>query len=167
MNTILDRSLQKEILTKLASKYPNQYDLSKEYTYGNEDYIHVTTNLYYLSEHGLVTQNSIAKQTGFGGYFDLQINSPTITHKGLDFLADDGGLSAILNSITVKFDIEQLKDLINLKIQNSNLPIEEKSQLSQTVKELPADSIKYLITKFIDVGWDNTGGALASIFQSL
>ena len=163
----IDRSLQKDILNKLASVYPNYYDLSKEYTYGTPEYQNIVTNLYYLSEHGLVTESSILKATGFGGSFNLQLERPTITYKGLDFLADDGGLSAILNSVTVKFDIEQLKNLIDLKIQNSDLPPQEKSQLSEILKELPSESIKHIITKLIDLGWDNAGIALTSIFQPL
>lgn len=164
---ILDRELQNEILNKLASTYPNFYDFSNDYMYGTEAYNKVVTNLYYLSEHGLVTENSTLKQTGFGGYFTIQIERPTITHKGLDFLADDGGLSAILNTMTVKFDVEQFKAFINLKIQDSNLPPEQKSRLSKTLKDLPSDSIKHLVTKLIDSGWDNAGITLTSIFQSL
>ncbi|EIR5426104.1 hypothetical protein LW795_005216, partial [Salmonella enterica] len=54
------------------------------------------------------------------------MNRPAITHKGIDFIRDDGGLGAILNVQTVKFHdstITALEDIIRV----ANLPDEKKS----------------------------------------
>src|SRR5882672_5223716 len=53
----------------------------------------------------------------------------TITVKGLDFLQDDGGLGAILNVVTVRFEAETLRALIEAKVDASDEPPEQKSAM--------------------------------------
>ena len=56
----------------------------------------------------------------------MEIWNPGITAKGLDFLEDDGGLSAILGAITVKLDPDDLRALIAARIEESDLPTRTK-----------------------------------------
>lgn len=46
----------------------------------------------------------------------------------MDFLADDGGLSAILGTVIIKFETEQLKAILAAKIMSSDLSPERKLQ---------------------------------------
>ncbi|MBS5743024.1 MAG: hypothetical protein KHW43_05940, partial [Neisseria sp.] len=94
----LDRNLQREILKELNNIYPD----SKTYEYWidaaiaqvvgvietvGEAELYIakrSANLRYLAEHGLVVCN------------DKNLSATVkITAKGIDFLTDDGGLSAI------------------------------------------------------------------------
>ncbi|KRW34741.1 hypothetical protein AO727_17865 [Acinetobacter baumannii] len=164
---ILDRDLQLELLTKLSSTYPRYYNLDKDYSYNSERYKQVIVNLYYLMQHGLVEEKSLMKTTGFGGNFGLQFELPTITHKGMDFLANDGGLSAILNVVTVKFEANTLKAILANHINRADLPEEKKKTILDTIDELPAESIKHLTTKLLDAGLENIPSALIIISSYL
>lgn len=157
---ILDRNLQLELLIKLSKAYPRHYELDKDYIYNSEEYQKVIINLYYLMQHGLVEEKSLLKTTGFGGYFGLQFELPTITYKGMDFLADDGGLSAILNVVTVKFEANTLRAILASHVNNSNLESEQKKTIIDTLQELPAESIKHLTTKLLDAGLENLPNAI-------
>lgn len=164
---ILDRKLQLELLTKLSTTYPRHYELDKDYLFKSEKYEKVIINLYYLMQHGLVESKSLMKTTGFGGNFGLQFELPTITHKGMDFLADDGGLSAILNVVTVKFEATTLKAILANHINHSDLPEEKKKTMLDTLDELPAESIKHLTTKLLDAGLENIPSAILIISSYL
>lgn len=85
----------------------------------------------------------------------------------MDFLADDGGLSAILGVVTVKLHDETIRDLIAARIQDSNLPPEEKTGLLTQLRELRGESIKHLTLKLLDAGLDNASKALPLIQRAL
>ncbi|MDH2626504.1 hypothetical protein ACOUKR_08895 [Acinetobacter baumannii] len=159
----LDRRLQLELLEKLRSVYPSHYELNNDFIFGTAEYEKAAINLYYLKQHGLVEDISLVKATGFGGYFNLQFNLPTITHKGMDFLADDGGLSAILNIVTIKFEADTLKALLSNHINQSDLPPEDKKTMTDALEELPAETIKHLTMKLLDAGLENLPNALVLI----
>lgn len=163
---ILDRKLQLELLEKMSSTYPEFYDFSKEYRHGTDEYYQVVSNLYYLQQHNLIEQRSLLQSASMGGYKNLQINLPTINHNGMDFLANDGGLSAILSTVTIKIDTEQFRQILLMKVNESDLPSDQKSQITSVLRELPAESIKHLSTKFVDLGWDNLG-SLMQLIQNI
>lgn len=94
-----------------------------------------------------------------------QFGAPTINQNGLDFLANDGGVSAILGAVTIKFAADQLKLLLESKIMATNLPPADKHKLIDGLRSLSAESIKHLTTKIVDLGWDNLG-TLIRIIQS-
>jgi hypothetical protein len=157
----LDRELQRRVLTLMASKYPHSlseedYDDLVE-TCGEEA---LDSNLYYLMEHGLIDQ---------GG--SLPINGPVLintdklrcTAKGMDFLADDGGLGAILGTVTIKLHEETLRQLIEAKVQASDLPPDKKSGILKALREAPGDTTKQLITKLVDLGMENVPKAVPLI----
>ncbi|MNN90443.1 hypothetical protein D3C81_2083910 [compost metagenome] len=85
----------------------------------------------------------------------------------MDFLADDGGMSAILGTVTIKFHQDTLRQLIELRLENAQLPEAEKGSLLKTVRELPADSIKHLTTKLLDLGMENLPRAVELIRTAL
>ena len=93
----------------------------------------------------------------------MLINKPKITEKGLDFLQDDGGLSAILNIVTVKFEADTLKAILENRINQSNLAPESKQSMIDGLRELPAESIKHLTMKLLDEGLENLPNAIVLI----
>ena len=141
----LDRDRQKKILESLAQSYP---DSASKFIDENNPIIDYA-NLYYLEEHGLVHAN--IKRSLSGSY---HFSGASITAKGLDFLADDGGLSAILGTVTVKIHSESIKALLALKIEQSDLPLEQKSWLKEQVGALSDESVRTITKSLIEQGLD-------------
>ncbi|RKG33016.1 hypothetical protein [Acinetobacter tianfuensis] len=160
---ILDRQLQLEMLQKMSTTYPEFYNFREEYKFGTDDYNKVVSNLYYLMQHDLIESRSIMDSKSMSGLKKPQINLPTINQNGLDFLADDGGLSAILSVITIKFETQTLKAILATKINQSDLPHENKKSMIDALEDLPAESIKHLTTKLLDECVDNLPAAILLI----
>ena len=59
----------------------------------------------------------------------ISVSLPKITAKGVDFIRDDGGLSAILSVQTVKLHEDTLKELLSIAIQQAKLPEPEKESI--------------------------------------
>lgn len=161
---LIDRELQLSILTELSNIYPSPVDLSGRYEDGSENYRKFVANLAYLRDHELISKDSILTSGTFGD-FGSQPHLSAITHKGIDFLADDGGLAAILGVVTIKFESEQLKSILAAKIQSSDLPTDKKQRLIDALWEMPAEGLKHLTTRIVDTGWDNID-SLMTILQS-
>ncbi len=134
----LDRNLQREILKELNNIYPD----SKTYEYWidaaiaqvlgvietvGEAELYIakrSANLRYLAEHGLVVCN------------DKDLSATVkITAKGIDFLSDDGGLSAILGVVTVKLHSDTIQALI-AKIDQAEISDSEKSWLKKELGKI-------------------------------
>lgn len=134
----LDRNLQREILKELNNIYPD----SKIYEYWidatiaqvlgvietvGEAELYIakrSANLRYLAEHGLVVCN------------DKDLSATVkITAKGIDFLSDDGGLSAILGVVTVKLHSDTIQALI-AKIDQAEISDSEKSWLKKELGKI-------------------------------
>lgn len=165
---ILDREFQLELMTKMAEVYPAAYNFSQDERYRDSDFqTKLFTNLYYLQSHGLLEAKSIHLTLGVDGWQTWTLGSTRLNHKGMDFLADDGGLSAILGTVTIKFETEQLKAILAAKIMSSDLSPERKTTMIDAIKELPAEGLKHLTTKIVDVGWDNLDSLMALIQGSL
>ena len=162
----MDRELQLELLEKMSSTYPDYYDFTKEYKHGTDEYNSVVANLYYLQQHNLVEDRSTLRSNAMDGLKRLQIHLPTINQNGMDFLANDGGLSAILSVVTIKIDPEQYRQILITRVQESNLPSEQKNQIVSALQSLSYENIKHLSTKVVDLGWDNLG-SLAQIIQNI
>jgi hypothetical protein len=91
---MLDRAVQRQILELLREHYPRGATAANDLKLGNKQ---AAANLRYLEEHGLCKSG-----VKLGEGVSIQFSQSTITAAGLDFLADDGGLSAILGVVTVK-----------------------------------------------------------------
>jgi hypothetical protein len=108
--------------------------------------------MHYLIGHGLII-NII--DSGF----DTKGRAPDIiqakiTEEGLDFLEDDGGVGAILKTITVKFDPDNLRKLIASKLDKLEIPADKKDSAKSLLKDAPAHAWKSLYTKLINTGVD-------------
>lgn len=145
----IDRELQNKILTKLSELYPNHTDRS-EWEYFKSVAIDEDTlvaNLLYLENHGLIVSGI---KFGMSDYI-INTGSLKITHRGLDFLLNDGGLSAILNVVTVKFHddtVQQLAEFINQSVEDP----EDKQKFLNQLKQLPADATKHIALELVSKG---------------
>ncbi|HGW3962453.1 hypothetical protein OGV49_14065 [Citrobacter sp. Cb021] len=135
-----DRELQSFILQKCISVYPD-YTFWKLFPPAIMDYGDdvLSANIVYLAEHGLL---SIRNRTSDDPYSFL--DNMRATNKGVDFMLNDGGLSAILNIQTVKLHrdtIVVLEDLIAI----SNMNDEDKQKAKSTLGELSTEALKTIV----------------------
>ncbi|HHT7784234.1 TPA: hypothetical protein ACT2GN_002183, partial [Pasteurella multocida] len=68
---------------------------------------------------------------------------------------DDGGLSSILGTITVKLHEDTLKKLLLSKIENADLPKEEKTKIIKVVKNLGNTALEQVVANLVDIGFEN------------
>ena len=95
----------------------------------------------------------------------MEIWNPGITAKGLDFLEDDGGLSAILGAITVKLDPDDLRALIAARIEESDLPTEQKASLSHAMGTLSTQALGEMTKRLVNEAVDQSPAVLR-LFQT-
>jgi hypothetical protein len=72
-----------------------------------------------------------------------------ITAKGLDFLADDGGLSAVLGTVTVRLHADSIKELLLAKVEASAVPAEKKSWLRKQLDAATGETIKKVVNALL------------------
>lgn len=152
----LDRGLQLRMLEMTDGAHPHSATGAQLRTL-EPDLLKLASNARYLHEHGLI------EATMPGGNGSVGLAAARITARGQDFLASDGGLSAILGTVTIKLHEDTLRDLIERGVLQSNLPQAEKTGLLQTLRGLPADSIKHLTMKLLDLGLENSPKAIPLI----
>ncbi|MER8912248.1 DUF2513 domain-containing protein [Mesorhizobium sp. M0761] len=144
----LDRNLQLTMLRAMSEAYPEA--LRNFRILDGVDRAKFSANLHYLCEHGLAdakwsrTLNSPAAPTG-----------SRITAAGMDFLADDGGLSAILGVVTIRFHEDTVKALLIDRVVKSDAPPSVRSKIVEQIKALPAEATKALTLEAIKAGLAN------------
>lgn len=158
-----DRTTQRKLLQLLYDVYPNELTSSqmKDIDSYFSEQENRDANLLYLEQQQLIRSGLKPDAVGYS-----LVNRPHITHKGIDFIREDGGLGAILNIQTVKFHdstITALEDIIRV----ANLPDEKKSGLISKLRELPADAIKHLILQLLTKGVLSLPAALPLIEKAL
>lgn len=155
----LDREWQNIILRNAAESYPEDLDLEALSSNIDLSDIKFYANLQYLEDHKLIEPDSYG--VSVDNFYNVHIIR--ITAKGLDFLANDGGLSAILNVVTVKFEADTLKAILENRINQSDLAPADKQSMIDSLRELPAESIKHLTMKLLDEGLENLPSAIVLI----
>lgn len=158
----IDRELQRRILEKLAECYPSgSLDLANELSLHESDADSLLANIQYLDDHELVKSAYRMTQYTGGHHAWHNVGQTTITAKGLDFIADDGGLSAILNTITVRLDATQWAELLASKVEAlPNVSADERSALAKALRSLPAKAIEKVSSKLLDWAVDHAADAL-------
>src|SRR3546814_5739628 len=76
-----------------------------------------------------------------------QLTWGKITAKGIDFIADDGGLGAILNVQTIRLHEDSIRALLIKQVEASNVSQSVKERLVDKIKSMPADGIGTLTEK--------------------
>jgi len=163
-----DRALQLEILNVLIDCAPNPMNSLQESELTNkfDNYDHFVACMLYLEMHGLVTTPFVRSDTMAGVQFIFNAPACSITEKGIDFLLDDGGLSAILKVQTIRLHhdtISALEDIIRV----ANVSEDQKKGLISKLRELPADAIKHLTLQLLTQGVLNLPNAIQLIQKVL
>lgn len=156
----MNRELQRRILQELADCYPSAYGHPLRTLAPMDDDEEIIACLHYLAEHGLL-QHSLEEEDD--GVWAEAVGTMRITARGLDFLADDGGLSAVLGVVTIKLHDDTIKNLIEAKILQSDLAPPEKKRWLDQLRSLPAETTKHLVLKLVDKGLEAGPAALAAI----
>lgn len=165
---MLDRGLQLRILQALAGLNPvGTYDLATAIGEPDIDETRLIVNALYLQDHELIQcgfrrSNSISASNDFH-----ESQESIITFRGLDFLADDGGLTAILDVVTVKLHDDTVKELLTQRINESDLPSAEKGLWLEALQKLPAETTKHLVLKLLDLGLAEAPRAIGAIGKYL
>lgn len=141
----MDRELQREILLTLKNVYPNHLLVDSLSAEVGKD-VH-KRELFYLHGHGLIAAE-VFEAVGNG----WQIEGPRITHIGLDFLEADGGVSAILNTLTIRLHEDTIRDLLIERVEQSQESQSVKSRLVEAIRKAPADVISQLTSRAAQEG---------------
>ena len=140
---VMDREMQRHLLEEMRSVYPSAY-------FDHEvDLKRIIPQIAYLDGHGLC-EGGIGATSG-GHYW----NGSTITAAGLDFLEQDGGLTAILGVVNVKLHAETIRDLLAAKIDATDLPPEKRSILKEHLKKLPGTALQAATGDLVKIGLDH------------
>lgn len=158
---MLNRDIQRKLLAILASSYPNSDDL-KWSALGIAKEVR-DANVHYLIEHGLVRM----ERGEDNGSLGRCLYTYFATAKGMDFLEDDGGISAILGVVTIKLHDDTIKALLKSKVLESDLPQPEKQRYLDKIRELPAEATKHLVLKLVDLGLEKGPRAIETIGRLL
>lgn len=145
--SLLDRSMQREILLGVRRFYP---DYTKLKSICAEIKLQpFAFNVGYLEDHGLIQVKWV------DSFRRIEPAQACITAKGIDFLEDDGGLSAILGVVTVKLHEDTIKQLLIQKIERSGKTKSVRDRLIEQVKNLPADMTKKVMLEAFQSGIDH------------
>lgn len=149
----MNKELNNEILSKLSSSFPNAItyinDVLDISLYESKD---IFRSLAYLKEHSLITYK-VCGTLGQHSFDDML--SFAITSKGLDTLLEDGGLSAELNTVTLKLDEESLKALLMLRINDTEMNLTQKQRIQEAIKDMPAESLRVVYAKILGAAFDS------------
>lgn len=148
MGELLDRAFQRQLLTELRDVYPHAADVAR--SWGAQSDNRLLVNLSYLSEYSLV--HLVSKDMMDG---TIKMHTAKITARGLDFLANDGGLGAILGVVTVKLHEDTIRSLLIGKVEASGADPTVKASLIAKIKELPAEGLSALVQKALDAGLES------------
>ncbi len=156
----LNRKFQLDLLQQLSACYPNDLDHAQLQELEKDEGFYA--NLQYLHSHELLEGNIAQSMSG-----EWYCHSIRASAKGMDFLADDGGLSAILGVVTIKLHDDTIKQLVEAKILQSDLPESEKKRYLAQLRELPAETTKHLVLKLVDLGLEKGPEAIGTIGRFL
>lgn len=146
---MLDRALQRELLTKLAPLYPQA--ASMQCSFRDVPHQVLVVNLYYLDEHGLVVLSANETMSR-----QIILHSVKITAAGLDFLADDGGLSSILHTVDVRLHGDTLRQIIESRVNKAEGDPGVKQAIKQALVKLPSEAMSKLATQALEHAMDQT-----------
>ena len=150
---LIDRAAQARLLGALGEAYPRESVV--EFGFAGLDHNVLAVNLRYLEEHGLI------KVTWMG---DVELGAPPqaaiVTAKGVDFLQDDGGLTAVLGVVTVRLEAETLRALLQRKIIEVEGDALVKQRLMDQLRSLPGEALKNVVLRVVDAGINNAPRAL-------
>lgn len=158
----INREWQRALLTHLASIYPDgAYVESMQDIQPSLPEHARLANLQYLDGHGLI-ESGMHLQRYLGPETNWIQKEPTvITPRGIDFISDDGGLTAILGVVTVRLDAEQWRELLATRVESiESLTHDQRSELGKAIRNLPAKALEKVSDKLLDWAVEHAADAL-------
>jgi hypothetical protein len=157
---MLDRALQLHIMKRLSACYPEGlYSLTQAMAAHGASAQAVKVNAQYLDGHGLIV-SGFRRRGALSDNAFYDTHEHQITPKGLDFLADDGGLGAMLGVVTVRIDAAQWAELLASKVEAlDGVNPAERSQVADALRKLPAQAVEKVSGKLLDWAVDHAQDA--------
>lgn len=150
---LMDRKFQLELLTKLAAVYPEAVEPHALGIAGGERKLVFTVA--YLHELGLLQGQATAMPL-----LGRLINSMSITARGLDFLEDDGGLSAKLSVVNVRLEADTIRKLIDARLDREDVPQEERSRISRWLDSAGSEGLSEAARRLVGEALDRLPDAI-------
>jgi len=147
-----DRELQGKILLFLNERYPEEIQ-TNEMPDNRED--NFNRCMHYLYEHKLIDGHILQEFRSVDRFFAAKI-----TAQGIDFLASDGGLSAILGVLTIRIHPDSIQAIIVAKIEASSIPEEHKSKLKEAIKNAHSTVVTEVLKRLTGIAFDHGPAAL-------
>ena len=163
METLLEIDYYIDILQKLAETAPDHMDSVEWFKEkANKNLKKYIVNLQYLEQKGLVISHIIRSVDGkYSCAFP-----PELTADGWDYISQEGGVRANIDTITVKIHENTLAQLIYAINQSQNTDQSLKDKLISDLKSLPGKTIASLSTKLICAALSHPA-ELTSLLQSV
>lgn len=153
----LNRILQRKILLSLQKVYPDSLLVSA--LPGFSDDRQFMGNLFYLQEHGLIDGGDVREPGRCRSMIDAQI-----TRSGLDFLSDDGGISAILGGgVAVKLTSSELADAVDRALVEADFDKHERAGIRESLLLMGNDESKELVLELIRLSAYERSGFLSAL----
>lgn len=148
------RDREHDILAAAVAAHPEWLECEDDV--GGHAVVDAYPEIRYLEGHGLLDVQGPR-------YLEKLRHQVSIraTSRAIDFLANDGGLSAILGVVTIKLHDDTIKALIESKILASDLPPPDKQRYLAQLRSLPADATRHVVMKLLDLGLDKSPDAMS------
>lgn len=160
---LIDRDRQNRILGALAAVYPGGLDApALQLTEMTADIDALRVNLAYLEEHQLVTlkwQHYLSEPSDFG--------LVKITARGIDFIKNDGGLTAILGVQVVRLHDDTIRALLVSQVEASDADQTTKEALIEQVRRTPANMLGHVVERALDAALRSTPDVVRLVTQAL
>lgn len=134
--------MQRELLSRMQKVYPDTLTQIDDI-----DLPTLVSQLSYLEGHGLCDAGLMPNMVGYSWI------GCRITVAGLDFLADDGGLTAILGVVTIKLHADTVRDLLAAKVDSSELPPAKKSAIKSALQKLSGTALQAATGDLVKMGF--------------
>ena len=165
----INRRMQRCVLESLERVFPNEleytdimgevFDAKQGLKASDDSPRELDYNIQYLVGHGLIHETKI-RPAAFGSethyFFGISSN-------GIDFLEDDGGLSAVLKTVTVKFDADNLRSLVEEGLLRADLPEDKKSSIRDALRSMPGTTLQAITSKLLEKALDDPMGATKAV----
>ncbi|MDR1946620.1 MAG: hypothetical protein LBQ51_05580 [Desulfovibrio sp.] len=158
----IDQELNKVILAHLREHpAPQPSGVWRDFARSNGDEKKLLEHMLYLEEHGLIRSGVVRSADG-----NHMVNTGVmnITAKGRDVLAADGGLSAVLNTVTIKIHEDSLERIERFLARNARNQ-SEASDMSSRLRSLPAAAIEHFSMKIMDLAMEKLPAEVFRLIQ--
>ncbi|ALQ94278.1 hypothetical protein XFPR_07105 [Xylella fastidiosa] len=115
----------------------------------------IRAEVHYLAGHGLIECEGTSINESDDWAFMI-----TLTPRGIDFLAEDGGLSAILGVVNVRLTQDTVRDLLLQRIVDCDADNTVKGKVIEQIKSLPASGIQKIAEKVLEASLRNLPDAI-------